>query len=107
MAYVTEGKIRRMTADDWQLYGMPGAENAATQITAEMQAVLEQVGPNVGGGMTIKEAGMTAAGEGQVILAKFREFGAEDTEPRGVMIRIIEQFLSKRFGTDGDFARDY
>jgi len=105
MKYFTQkGRLRKLTASDWQLFtSMEGSAETATSLNEIVQASLDDINTKVCNGSGIVAAALVCA---KVCTAQFDAFhsaaGAGDTEPRGVLYAIIEEYVQMRFEADID-----
>lgn len=80
-----DGKIRltlslTLNNRDWDLYDMKGADAVARQLNMEVARAINDSTDRTDAELTCMS-----------ILDKFAKFGAADTEPRGVLRRILER----------------
>jgi len=95
-------KLNDLGTDDWQLYAMNGSGLAAHNITKATRKALVLLQDYVAKGDGVLTAALKAYQYVYKVLEKYEEYGACDTEPRGVLIQIIEEYTRRRFEADID-----
>ena len=70
----------KLTANDWQLYTVPGHTKAARTLNNELKVCVNQGG-------TKEDVRQMM----YLIMDNLREFGAYDTEPRSVLESILDE----------------
>ena len=81
------------TANDWQLFEMPGAEDAARKIAGELSKLLVDESLNmVAASDSVRlEAAARVARAMAPIMKSYSSMGATDTEPRGVLRDLLQR----------------
>lgn len=96
-------KLRALNSEDWQLYSdLQGVGLAAHNITEATRKTLGLMVSDLSAGDGVKTAAIKAYRRVYETLRKYEELGACDTEPRGVLISIIEEYARRRFETELD-----
>jgi hypothetical protein len=97
-------------ATGWQLYStMPGANTAAKAIAKSMTVALQMAGRNVTPSNTDAanaKAVSAILSRMSKILQTHREVGASDSEPRYVMLKVLEKYLKMYLDTY-DFPKTF
>jgi hypothetical protein len=91
-----------LSDNDWQLYTMNGSGLAAHNINEATKKALREMPEHVASGDGVLTAAKKAYKHVYDVLVKYAEYGACDTEPRGVLVSIIEEFTRRRFETEID-----
>jgi hypothetical protein len=91
-----------LSDNDWQLYTMNGSGLAAHNITEAAKKALRQMPENVAAGDGVLTAAKKAYQHVYEVLVKYADYGACDTEPRGVLCSIIDEYALRRFETEID-----
>jgi hypothetical protein len=96
-------KLLPLDSEGWEIYsGMDGAGLAAHNMTRATQKALDMITEEVSRGSGILTAAKQAYTHVYETLEKYRDYGAVDTEPRGILIGILEEFVRRRFEADID-----
>jgi hypothetical protein len=95
-------ELKDLGSDEWQLYSMNGAGLAAHNITEAAKKALKLMVEYVAGGDGVLTASKKAYRHVYKVLVKYENFGACDTEPRGILCSIIDEYARRRFEADVD-----
>ena len=79
-----------------------GAGLAAHNMTQSSRAALEQMVRDVASGDGLLTAAKKAYKHVYQTFEKYERYGATDTEPRGVLIQLIEEYARRRFEVEVD-----
>lgn len=92
--------VPRLNTVQWQLYtSKPGVSKATAALNSALTKTCRTIERMVKGGGTIEAATVDATKLYlKPAMAQFREFGAQDTEPRGVAAYVVLDFLTSRYG---------
>ena len=91
-----------LSVEDWQLYSTKGAGLAAHNMTEATKKALRQMPSDVANGDGVLTAAKKAYKHVYEVFVKYADHGACDTEPRAVLLGIIEEFTRRRFETEID-----
>lgn len=96
-------KLLKMDSQDWELYSdMPGAGLAAHNLTEATRKALAEMSNHIVDGDGVLTAAKKAYEHVYGVMRKYESIGACDTEPRGVLIQVIEEYARRRFEADLD-----
>lgn len=96
-------KLRGLGSQDWQLYSdMNGAGLAAHNLTTATRKALDGMKDSIASGDGVLTAAKRAYRHVYRTMEKYESLGACDTEPRGVLIQVIEEYALRRFEADLD-----
>ncbi len=96
-------KLLPLSSERWEIYSdMEGAGLAAHNMTQSSRAALEQMVRDVASGDGLLTAAKNAYKHVYQTFEKYERYGATDTEPRGVLIQLIEEYARRRFEVEVD-----
>jgi hypothetical protein len=96
-------KLMKLDSEGWQLYSsMTGAGLAAHNLTEATRKALGTMKDSIADGDGVLTAAKKAYAHVYEVMKKYADFGACDTEPRGVLIQVIEEYARRRFEADLD-----
>lgn len=95
-------RLKTLDTDGWQIYSKDGAGLAAHNLTEATKNALKLMSTFVAEGDGVLTAAKRAYKHVYQTLEKYSNFGATDSEPRGVLIGIIEEYTRRRFEVEID-----
>ena len=96
-------KLLPLDSQRWQLFSdMNGVGLAAHNLTQATRKALDGMVESIQAGDGVLTAAKKAYSHVYGVMVKYSDFGACDTEPRGVLIQVIEEYAQRRFETDLD-----
>lgn len=78
----TRKQAPKLTAGQWELYDLPGADEAAAAINASLQEALNK-------GYTKEQAHDSVS----LTLCNYSDLGAFDTEPRAILVAVLNKLF--------------
>lgn len=96
-------RLMKLSSQGWGLNSdMNGAGLAAHNLTEATRKALGQMKDSIASGDGVLTAAKRAYSYVHDVMEKYEEMGACDTEPRGVLIQVIEEYARRRFEVDLD-----